>query len=512
MISALTDALNQIEDYNLEDIVDSLKGIAENLVEQSKRFETSQKLLNQKVLMLDSLNSTNITIDEYGKTIRLYQKEIESQSKRFFEICSVISMSRKHLSKIPNVVPLINDIEKLLEFNPAQNETINSLKRAIDDLKIDDSAIESLEKQINQLKLERDQRIRAIKDASQVKMEEEKATKMRSIADSIKDTEEKKRQIEAILMKVQSEISSIEDEKRQLEEHEQLDHTQFIQESCVLETELIEVRRRVDELKATDLTGRLSSLKFEQEQLETTVSEMKTKLESLNEKLETIEKSNDNVGLEREVAQLEERLQELEEVTASLPSLEEWQSAQRELKVHIEVDELHCSEMSNEVARLKIECKNTESEVKRLTESIAQLNAVAEKAESEGKRLDLQLEQLKSGDAESAITDVLKDQRQRLGEINAEKESQIQNLRREQVALEGRIQSLKDEKESLVDLASSKGSDSVEMKRAKLREMSAPERAIVGIVSNILASPCSKVTILGYLVLLHVLVLFVCFS
>ena len=74
MISALTDALDQIEDYNIEDLVYSLQTIAENLVEQSRRFETSQKLLNQKVLQLEFDSSLTISLDDYGKVIRLYSE------------------------------------------------------------------------------------------------------------------------------------------------------------------------------------------------------------------------------------------------------------------------------------------------------------------------------------------------------------------------------------------------------------------------------------------------------
>lgn len=107
------------------------------------------------------------------------------------------------------------------------------------------------------------------------------------------------------------------------------------------------------------------------------------------------------------------------------------------------------------------------------------------------------------------IVDVLRRQKTELQQLISARETDVANLRRERDALEGRIQSLKDEKAALLDMASSPTSDTAELRKTK---MNYAERILVNLASAILGNPPAKTIAAAYLVMLHILVLFVLFT
>jgi cell division protein FtsB len=144
--------------------------------------------------------------------------------------------------------------------------------------------------------------------------------------------------------------------------------------------------------------------------------------------------------------------------------------------------------------------------VKRGLAEVEQLKKLIENAQTELSRLT---EPTDTFEGKDIVVDSLKCQKAELQQLISTRESDVANLRRERDALEGRVQSLKDEKAALLDLASSPTSDTAELRRTKMNDA---ERIIVSLASTVVGNPRARAIAAVYLVMLHILVLFVLFT
>jgi cell division protein FtsB len=455
LLDRLSAASEQWSNANTSSLVDSIRPIAESLAEQGHRFESSQKFLLQKRSVLTAGDPPHFPNEDYWKLIRFYRKEIETQIKRHSVTSSLLAQIRSSLATAPDVVPLFDECLELLDSVPTQLELLNALRNEIDSLRFEDSTISTLEDQIRELRFHRDQRIQKLQTDSATQMEKEKSQQIRQISDSISEIESKKREIQGKTAEMQVGITRAE------EALTGLDSGDFRKGSCR--------RLQKRELQA-----------------------------DLNELFKT-----SNSKLEDEAKLLSEQLQDAELAIAAAPPLSEWRAAQAKL------GRPRGPDCESEIAKLESQVRLRTGEVGPATAATNQINVLIEQNERDLKRFVSHLEMIRGGDSAAAVVEVLKDQKQSLRDAVAGRETEIANLKREHNALESRIQALKQEKEKLVDYASSRAGETPEVRKGKLSGINDAEKIMIRFTTMVLTTPCARTTLIGYIVLLHVLVLFV---
>jgi predicted nucleic acid-binding Zn-ribbon protein len=505
VIDSLVASCQKWSSCPLSSLVDSLRVITDDLVQQSHRFDMKQKLLAQKLQSLTADDGAALSKEEHDKLVRMFQTEIELQMKRFADTSAVITRVRESISTLPDVVPLLEQVLRIIDSDPEQAAILDQLRRELDALRFDDSTIEALKNEIRDVELERDQRIQKIQSDSVLLMEVEKSKRIRELSDQIGVAESQKAQVQRASDQLRSEISEGEESMRQLDEADRQSRKTFFQESSEVEHSLMVARGRLDSLKSSDLSSRLAQLRLSFVRLQDELREKEARKGALEAELASVDDWS-NEALERELQNVEERLRHAENDLSAAPSLSEWQNAQSELKIRRRIDRSTQKDIASDVARLQQQCTAAQEQVKRGQTEVDQLKKLIESAQTELSRLT---QAPATFDGAEFVVDLLKQQKTELQHAISIRETDVANLRRERDALEGRIQSLKDEKAALLDMASSPTSDTAELRKTK---MNGAERILLNLVIAVFGNPGAKTIAAAYLVMLHILVLFVLFT
>jgi predicted nucleic acid-binding Zn-ribbon protein len=476
--------------------------MAEGIVEQRRRLDASRKLLSQKLAALSSGDRESIPKEEFGKLIKRYQKEIQNQMDRFGDTCSLLTESREFLSRVPDFAELFGKCVTCLDTDPDQREFIENLKRELGDLSIYDSSVESLEKQINGVRLERDQRIQKIRIAAAARLEAQKGERLKAISESIRRIEESKQKISSLLLNAQSEISECEDSIRKFEDAEQTALISFIQESAQLETSLIQARSKLDSLRSRDIESQVSKQRSTLAGLQCDIQKSQSIKESLESELHRL-KSVSNRQIETEIESKEGHLRDLQVDLETSPSLEDWSNVQTELKVRRVVDQSSFIELSKRVSSLRIQAKTITSEISRIKIELDEFTKILANFAKEKE----QLERVKRPDCEANVIEMLEEQIQSLKSSIVSKEKLCRDLRNEKIAVEGRTQFLKGERDELV----CNEDDFLGERKSRMRAMSGIERIFVLVMNRVFSRRSWGIVFIGYLIVLHVLAFLVFF-
>jgi predicted nucleic acid-binding Zn-ribbon protein len=489
----------------LSALVDSLRVITDDLVERSHRFDMKQKLLAQKLQSLPTEAGGPLSKDEHEKVVRMFQTEIELQMKRFADTSAVISRVRASIPTLPDVVPLLERVLRIIDADPDQAAVLDQPRRELDALRFDDSTIEALKNEIRDVTLERDERIQKIRSDSVSLMEVEKSRKIRELSDQIGAIDSQKAQVQRASDQLRSEISETEDAVRQLDDADQESRKRFFRDSSEVEHSLVVARGRLDALKSSDISSRLAQLRLSFVRLQDELREKEWRKAALEAELASVGDSS-NEALERQLQNVDERLRDAENDLSAAPSLREWQNAQSELKIRRRIDRSAQKDVAVDVLRLQQQCTAAQDKVQRGEIEVGELQKLIESGQTE---LSSVTDPTDAFEGKDIVVDVLKRQKAELQQLISTRETDVANLRRERDALEGRVQSLKDEKAALLDLASSPASDTAELRRTK---MNSAERILVSLTSAVFGNPRARAVAAACLVMLHVLAFFVLFT
>jgi len=337
LIDRLREASEKWSGCRLTATVDSLRGHAEGLVEQSRRCDAGLKALGQRAASLGASDGDAIPKGDYGRLVRQYQKEFEEQSRRFVSISGVLTAAKDSLSRAPEIQSLMHEAERAFEMNPQQAEVLDLLRTEIEALSFEDSTIEELKRQTCSVRQARDSRIRRIQSDSARRVEAELSHQTGAIEDAIRAAEEGKRELQGAVARVRDEIATAEGARGRLEEADRIGTELSGQLIRDLETALGEARERFDMFSARDLGRRLAQARSELSRIRAEIETKRMRFEAL--RVDYAIMDGPEAGRpEGEARALEERLREAEGDLAAAPCASEWESARAELRVRRVVD------------------------------------------------------------------------------------------------------------------------------------------------------------------------------
>ena len=419
------------------------------------------------------------------------------------EFSDVFAELRGALQKVPDVGKLMGDVECALKTDEKKLELLEAMRAEIDALKYGDETIARIKKQIDDVKRFRDARIKEVQMKVNKQMEERRNEAVKEVEEFVAQAEAKKKDLEQVVEDMRREIEEAHGALEEMERKEDEEMDKFMEENGRIEEALARVREKLGALEAVNLAEKLAEAERSLSNLESECERRKGMLESL--KLdEALADAGQSGDMDTEERRLVERIRELEGDLAAAPNLEEWKSIQAEISAN-KSSEGNLSQMSANVARLRSQHQGLTREVNRLAEQARETEMMALSVESDVKHLNEQLVQLQGASNETVVVEVLKEERRMTQEIAASKETEIDNLRREQMALEARIQSLKKEKESLIDMSQPKEA----VKAMKLPNSGPPERILLNLIASIVSNSTIRVVFFTYLILLHVLLFLV---
>lgn len=435
-----------------------------------------------------------------GRSVGLKVDELRGWMAEFGD--AFVEM-RSALESVPDVGKLMEDVEGALNTDAKRLELLEAMRNEIDALKYGDETVDKLKKQIDDVKRFRDARIKEVQRRMEGQMEERRNEAVREIEEFVAQSEGKKREMEAILENMRREIEEARDALEGIERKEQEDMGRFVEENGRIEEALARVREKLGALEAVNLAEQLAKLERSVSNLESECERRKAMLEALklDEALADAEQSGD---VDAEERHLVERIRELEGDLAAAPSLEQWRSIQAEISAQKYL-ECSASQLSENVSRVRSQHQGLTREISRMAEQARETEMLVLSMESDVKRLIEQLVQLQGASNETVVVEVLKEERQMTQETAAARETEIENLRREQMALEARIQSLRKEKESLIDMSQPK--ESVKVMRPS--SVTPPERILLNLVASIQSNSTVRAVFFVYVILLHILLLIV---
>ena len=429
-----------------------------------------------------------------GRSVGLKVDELRGWMAEFGD--AFVEM-RSALERVPDVGKLMEDVEGALNADAKKLELLEAMRNEIDALKYGDETVDKLKKQIDDVKRFRDARIKEVQRRMEGQMEERRNEAVREIEEFVAQSEGKKREMEAILENMRREIEEARDALEGIERKEQEDMGRFVEENGRIEEALARVREKLGALEAVNLAEQLAKL-------ERSVSNLESECERRKAMLEALADAEQSGDVDAEERHLVERIRELEGDLAAAPSLEQWRSIQAEISTQ---KYLECSalQLSENVSRAKSQHQSLTREISRMAEQARETEMLVLSMESDVKRLNEQLVQLQGASNETVVVEVLKEERQMTQETAAARETEIENLRREQMALEARIQSLRKEKESLIDMSQPK--ESVKVMRPS--SVTPPERILLNLVASIQSNSTVRAVFFVYVILLHILLLLV---
>ncbi|OHT10331.1 hypothetical protein TRFO_20468 [Tritrichomonas foetus] len=498
-----------------DNILDQVRLAAENILEENRQLDSQLTLFNKRIKIFEKTDEKNLPLVEFGRTIRMFQKEIEKVSDRISKTTDIIISLKSCLNSLPNILPLLEDAYKLLENTPSQYELIKSLRSDLELLKTQDEEIESIENQIHEIKKKRDLAIGQINDEITDQMEQEKSYQINDIIDSINNIENQKKFYNEQIEQFQNEMIIIDRKITEINTAEQENIKIFLSESAEIESNLISTRKSLDELRKKDLTNKQEELKNELHQKRSEFRYKQNFISSLQTEFDLL-KNQTNNDLENEVLQLEDRLREAEADLESAPSKSEYKEillVLQQYQNNSPNNGINDSNFQTMLSNLENNLNNAKKELSNLNNKLNLIQYQIEQKTKDYSQMQEQNHKIVHLNDENAIVEVLKSQKKGLNIIVAQNENEIQNLQREQSILDSRIRSLKDEKESIFNYLTSNGGTSMidkqEIRRNNVKKMSQIELFILKITHGILSDPKISVLVIMYFILLHILAIFV---
>lgn len=585
LIESLDTYYEKWSNSNFSQVIDRLGGIAKNLIEDNRKIDLSAKLFKKKLQQFSSSSANSdskndddgideideldindepkndtISFQEFSKTIRLYQKEIQNIIKRFNDTSEIINSLRDCLSNLPDIIPILTEsIDFLKSKVQPQIDDLNSLREQINSLKTSDSQIESIENQIKEVKAKRDATIQKINEEAMNNIETKKTSQFKQIEESIELIQKQQTEIETQIKNVQIEIDDYEKKKIQLDSVEQENLKKFLDESGEIENELANLRSKLDDLKEVDLEKKVDDLRnelaqknLELQQKQNLVSSLKAELNLRSVKISSStddqnlslkSKSSSSIFLENEIEHLEEELAEKQNELDSLPSIEEWNEVSSSLKIfqsninpkfsnfdlEFDPDDISNYEinLNKEIANIENKINFEKKEIVNIDSKLNFIDSQIEQHEKEIQRLKEQNKQIIENNDENAMINVLKIRKATLNDSLLQKENDLHNLQREQNLLDIRIKSLKEEKENLINYSTPSSSNQqypsflqpIQISndfnrplssgtRRRRRKMKKIERKMINLTDFLLGTPKKAFFVFLYLLILIVFVFY----
>ena len=457
------------------------------------------------------MNACSLLEDAIAKWKDSGLEEVIEQVNRYFDqtsdaldvqptenVSELLNRVHSGLTNLPDMSAILEKVEKAMNVDPKKLELLEAMRQDVESLKIGDGTIEKIRNQIKEVEQRRDERIKELRITMNEKMDKQKEVAIRGIEQSIEACKNEIDRLQQALACIYKEIDTTKSAIDSLAKKEREDSEKFENDNKFIEDELIQVKSKLDNLESQNLSEKKATAETTLSKLERECELRTSRLKALKLDLE-LASSTRNTELEEELRVLEDKLHELEKDLAAAPTLEQW----NQVKLQLNRQETHHHDensLSHELSHLRAQKQRLTNDLLRLTNSVQETNKTAAVSETDIERLRQQCSHLQSNPSEDVIVDVLKEQRQRIQDVVTSKECEIQNLQKERLALEGRIQYLRKEKESIIDMAHPSHTS-----KDTHHSMSPPERLLVRIIGAAVSNNVARAIVLGYLLLLHIL-------
>ncbi|KAH0794771.1 hypothetical protein GPJ56_001318 [Histomonas meleagridis] len=377
---------------------------------------------------------------------------------------------------------------------------IQSLRNDLDSISISDETVQTLETQIRAIKDKRSSEIQRITNDSNTKAEIKKTQEITQIKNTIQQVNDQKQAMEAIISKLQKEINDSESQISKLNEAEKANSDEYDARNTEIEAKLKTITQQLDNLHSQDTSAQVHEIESKLSSINNAIRQKESHCLLLQQELNE-DKTKQN--LETEIKTIETRKNEIIENISKLPTINEWNEAQTELRIKSTANkETSISEITN--------IKNNIQMIKQRNEQMA--NEIA-KDEQINMQLKQTLEHINEQkdliivkNDEETIIDIMKQQKLEMNEMITTKETTLQELRNEGVTLEERILQLKKEKEEILNCVSTENNKKGKSYR-KNRKTKIEKRFLkcVKVVTN---NSVVMTVVVVYLVLVH-LILFI---
>jgi len=469
-----------------------MRKCAEEFVQTKKNREQIKRLIKQRI---GQLKGEEISTEEYGKVIRMCQKEFENQIKNFNQssivlrsINSIINEAKCVIDEIDNVIAIYNDAAvKFRDYD--------GLKKSYDMIKAECDTADDLEAEIIEIKKHKDQEIDRVihEKLSQQGLED------------INQRYQNQKQYESLnmlimnrendIVGINNEISDIMEKLKLIEKSENESLDRFQDESTNIENQIIESRRVIDKINEIDVSHQLFDLRVEKNKKKMELCDLDNKLCSLvleHKQLESQFSSNNG----DEIESLKNRLIEIERTLESLPSLDEWNMVSEEISFRKSMSLSQNQKFSKEMELLKSLQNNANEDIKNMNIVIQHLQDEIIELKNEYTGLNLLKNQIEL---------------KQPGVIEGMLENQKINNQREQDKLDNKLNSIRTE---LNSVESSNRSNTISQsvsgnifRNEKLKDMSELEKFfIIGL------SVCIKNTEYRKYLIWYVTVLLIIFA
>lgn len=497
LLNELKNLGERLSENGFQDFINKIKICVEGIVEKNRHFDCSQKILNSRVDKMANEHTIQLNYEDYGKIVRIFQKEIEALNKNYennskilLQFRMIVEASSDFSSVCSDVISYLNDFNK-------KSEIIKELKDDLDAIRIREESITSLETQIENIRNKRAIEIQKIQDNTNVLVENQKSTEIKRITNDIQQIEEQKSALQQIIDKLQKEIDNAQASIDNLNILNKDNLNEFNQKRNEVEEQLKDINKKLDNHHMYDYTLNIQENENALYKLNNEIAQKEEEYKALEKEIKTLDNNDNNNKIEDEIRVLQTQKEQMEKKLSELPSVQEFNKLQTKIKSIKGKDQ---KSLNSEISYYKSNIEEIQKEIQKLSEVNLQIQQINKQLTDKLAIIRKQKETLNQNGNDELLQNILKEQKLELRDTLTSKETNLQELKNDEIFLESQINSFKKEKEQISEYISNNQSKS---RRTCKNRKTKLEKIMIRFLRYCYKNKTMLIVVIGYIVIMH---------
>lgn len=415
--------------------------------ERAEGLTTAQQLLDSKTTEPVSDATQPFDIERIRAQIRTLQNEIEQQNSNCEHSVELLQRLRRVIESTSTFSQKCTSVINYFGDFTRKSEIVQELRDGLDTIRISDELIACLEAQVESVRKKTELEIQTYQDNNNAFTEIHKSKEITQIMNDIEQIEEQKSVLSGLISKLHDEVSNAENSINKLGEMDKDNLEEYNQRKNEIEERLNDINQKLEYYQSHDFSSKIQEKENALYQLKCNIQEKEKGYKFLEKEIRTL---NDDkiLSIEYEIKQLQTQQSQMENEITELPSIQEYNEVQSKLKLS---EGKSPKALNSEIAYYETKNVDIEKEIREASFAHRQSQQIYQELTANLNEQRQRKESLNNACDDSLIISMLKEQKLDLVSRQTVSETRLQDLSKEEQSLEAQIQSLKDEKERLLE-------------------------------------------------------------